>query len=109
MLNKMLSWGECGCVINSPIFNMSYMQIYFSKCIVVVCAIEDNVGSTAESAALDSKIPTYTHHGSSVTDGRLSPPYLCVKPVPSKVISWREGDTNTKNFYRYGVQRGVQL
>jgi hypothetical protein len=35
--------------------------------------------------------------------GRLSPPYLCVKPAPSKAFSGREGDTNTKNFYRYGV------
>jgi len=41
--------------------------------------------------------------------GRLSPPYLCVKPAPSKTISLREGDTNTKNFYRYGVQRGIRL
>jgi hypothetical protein len=41
--------------------------------------------------------------------GRLSPPYLCVKPAPSKAISLWEGDTNTKNFYRYGVQRGIRL
>ena len=25
--------------------------------------------------------------------GRLLPPYLCVKPAPSKAISWRESDT----------------
>jgi hypothetical protein len=39
--------------------------------------------------------------------GRLSPPYVCVKPAPSKVISLREGDNNANNFYRYGVQRGM--
>jgi hypothetical protein len=28
----------------------------------------------------------------------LSPTYLCMKTAPSKAISLREGDTNTKNF-----------
>jgi hypothetical protein len=41
--------------------------------------------------------------------GRLSPPYLCVKPAPPKAISLRKGDTTRKNFHRYGVQRGIRL
>ena len=31
--------------------------------------------------------------------GRLSPPYLCVKPKPSKPISLRERDSNTQNLF----------
>jgi hypothetical protein len=41
--------------------------------------------------------------------GRLLPPSLCVKPALSKAISLQKGDTNTKNFYRYGVQRGIRM
>ena len=31
--------------------------------------------------------------------GRLSPPYLCVKPAPSKAIPLRGVNTNTKNLF----------